>query len=170
MDMDTKEQIAAASSQLDRVLGFFPRADSKISALFALNVGMLTVLVLNFSAKDVDAWHLMLLGGLVVVGLGASLVLLYTASFPQLAGGEQSLVYFREIAKRTESNFIEETKQCDPKKQLADLLGQVWRNSQILRMKYDRTKWAFIATAVTLPVWLAQLLLAGIAHANFIVR
>jgi hypothetical protein len=170
MDMDSSERIAAASSQLDRVLGFFPRVDNKISALFAVNVGMLTVLVLNFSAKDVYVWYLVLLGVLVVLGLGASLVLLYTASFPQLAGGEQSLVYFREIAKRTESNFIQEARECDPNKQLTDLLGQVWRNSQILRIKYDRTKWAFIATAITLPIWLAQLLLAGIDHANFIVR
>jgi phage protein U len=34
--------------------------------------------------------------------------MLYRGSFPNLKGGESSLVYFREIAKRREHHFIEE--------------------------------------------------------------
>ena len=41
-----------ASVQLDRVLGFFPRVESKASALFAVDTGMLALLALNLRMGD----------------------------------------------------------------------------------------------------------------------
>ena len=38
--------------------------------------------------------------------IAASLWFLYRVAFPALDGGHESLIYFREIAKRTESSFI----------------------------------------------------------------
>ncbi|MCR6643376.1 MAG: hypothetical protein NVV62_01955 [Terricaulis sp.] len=51
------ETISEANTQFDRVLGFVPRIDSKASALFAMNTGVLTVGTLNFRASDLGVWY-----------------------------------------------------------------------------------------------------------------
>ena len=93
--------------------------------------------------------------------------MLYRGGFPNLAGGEGSLVYFREIAKRTEHKFIEEFSAQSEKHHANDLLGQVWRNSQILSIKFDCLKLAFAFMALAIVPWLVSIFLFaayGTAH------
>jgi len=168
--MNNEELLEAASTQLDRVLGFFPRVETKISALFAVDVAMLALLALNASANDLSVWYLALLFGLSTLALVASIWFLYEASFPQLKGGDSSLVYFKEIARRTEANFIKEMRAADLKAYVDDLLGQVWRNSEILNAKFHGVRWAFICTAAAVPVWFVALIIASIQHAELVVK
>jgi len=57
-------------------------------------------------------------------------------------------VYFREIAKRTEAKFIDEFLAQDETVYVKDVLGQVWRNSQILDEKFNHLKRAFVFMAL----------------------
>jgi len=83
---------------------------------------------------------------------------LYQEAFPALDGGEDSLVYFRPIAGRTETNFRDAwLKQAD-EQHLSDLLGQIWRNSVILKKKFDHIRWAFIFLACALLPWAISLI------------
>jgi hypothetical protein len=134
--MEKNTLLEAASTQLDRVLGFFPRVETKISALFAVDVAMLALLAINASAKDGSVWYLALFYGLAVLALGVSIWFLYQASFPRLEGGGNSLVYFKEIARRTEASYIKEMRGCEVDHFADDVLGQVWRNSEILTAKF----------------------------------
>lgn len=168
--MNNEELLEAASTQLDRVLGFFPRVETKISALFAVDVAMLALLAVNASKNDTAIWYLALFYGLSVAAIGASIWFLYQASFPQLKGGDSSLVYFKEIARRTEANFIKEMRAVETKAYGDDLLGQVWRNSEILTAKFHGVKWAFICTAAAVPVWFLALVIASIQHAQLVVK
>jgi hypothetical protein len=148
---------AASKDQLNLVLGFFSRVDSKLSVLLAIDTGMLAVLGTN--APPVQALSVgMAVAALAAVALlGASIVFLYRGAFPSLKGGEASLVYFREIAGRTEHQFIEQFRRQDDEQHVGDLLGQVWRNSEILSAKFDALKVAFTLLAIALVPWVAAL-------------
>ncbi|WP_334150071.1 Pycsar system effector family protein [Hyphomicrobium sp.] len=160
----------AATDQLDRVLAFFPRVDTKISALFAVDVAMLALLAVNARLTDLQIWYLVLAYILSVAALGTSVWFLYRASYPVLDGGHQSLVYFREIARRTEATYLKEMCACSDTAFTDDLLGQVWRNAEILTLKFDAVKWSFISTALALPTWFVALAAASAHHAELIVR
>lgn len=108
----------------------------------------------------------MIITAVVTTGLvGASIVMLYRGSFPRLTGGQGSLVYFREIAGRTEHKFIDEFKAQSDEHHANDLLAQTWRNSEILRMKFNCLKYAFILLAVAILPWLVTVALFT-AHRN----
>lgn len=73
--------------------------------------------------------------------------------FPDLAGGHGSLIYFRQIAANTEANYIQRFKDRNDGEHLNDLLGQVWRNSEILKLKFDAVKLAFNLLVLSLMSW-----------------
>ncbi len=150
------EERDVAAQQLDRVLAFFPRADAKGSVVLAVDTGMLAVLASNCPALSAFDWW-MLIPLLPLALLSISLCHLYLGAFPSLKGGEESLIYFREIAKKREQPFIDAFIAQSEAAYLKDLLGQVWRNSQILRMKFDHLTSAFNFMALALVPWLASL-------------
>lgn len=158
-----------ADKQLDRILGFFPRVDTKGSFIFAMNTGLLALLALNLRLDDLRNWFLAIPAAAVLLIVGSSFYFVYLGSFPYLKGGADSLIYFREIAKRTEATFIDEFLAQNEDAQTRDLLGQVWRNSEILKMKYDATKIAFVLTALALIPWTIFLAAAAIFHSGGLV-
>ena len=98
------------------------------------------------------------MGGFALLN-GLSLWRLYQGSFPQLEGGNDSLIYFREIAKRTEVQFVEEFNKIFADTLAKDLSGQVWRNSQILSQKFDHLVWAYRFMGFSVIPWVAALAL-----------
>lgn len=157
------EQPAVAAQQLDRVLSFFPRADSKGSVVLAVDTGMLAILAGNCPAVTAFDWW-MLLPLLPLVLLGISLCRLYLGAFPNLKGGEESLIYFREIAKKREQPFVDAFIAQAEAAYVKDVLGQVWRNSQILKMKFDHLSSAFNFMALAIVPWLGSLVLFSIHY------
>lgn len=154
--MDDKERIDFSRNQLDRVLAFFPRVDSKASIVLGVDVGMLAILAAN--APPLRAFDWRVLWAVVPVGLiMVSIWHLYYGAFPRLEGERRSLTYFRSIAERTEASFIEEFIAQKEDALLKDLLGQIWGNSEILKMKYDHLKWAFLMLAISILPWVAVL-------------
>lgn len=115
-------------------------------------------------------WYLTALGIIAFVALCGSIWFLYRASFPQLQGGASSLIYFHEIAKRTESTYLAEMKDADAEMLATEMLAQVWRNSEILRDKFIGVKHAFICSAVAVPFWFLALLFASMQHAALVVK
>src|SRR5690349_2382623 len=105
--MDNKQLVEAARDQLDRILGFFPRADAKGSVILAVDTGMLALLASNAPGlKQLEGY--MIFAIIPVILIAISLFHLYLGAFPRLDGGAQSLIYFRTIAQATESNFIDQ--------------------------------------------------------------
>ena len=61
--MTTEQRIDLAKDQLDRVLGFFGRVDSKASVVLAIDTGMLAYLVAHADTKPSSAnWPLCSMG------------------------------------------------------------------------------------------------------------
>jgi hypothetical protein len=141
-----------ALEQLNLVLGFFPRVESMITVVLGIDLAMLGVLATQLPVYAELSW-LALVTLIPGALLAASIVCLYAAAFPRLEGGNQSLVYFREIAARTEANFVHEFAGQQRGEYVRDVLGQVWRNAQILTKKYDSLKLAFVWLAWAVFPW-----------------
>jgi hypothetical protein len=149
-------RIDAARDQLNRTLTFFGRVDSKASVIFGINAGLLAVLATRAFPYNALRWEIMPIGATLVL-LGVSFWHLYAEAFPALDGGENSLLYFREVAKRTEATYIDAWKETTDEQYLSDVLGQVWRNSVILSQKFNHVKWAFNSLALAIVPWLVSL-------------
>jgi hypothetical protein len=165
--MENKQLVDLARDQLNRVLGFFPRVDAKISVLLSVAIAMLALLAGKAPVQQLQ-WNSgpALVATLAFALIALNLFLLYQASFPRLAGGRLSLLYFREIAKRKETAFIAEFAEQSEETYLKDLLAQVWRNSEILKRKYDYIKYSFIVLLCSLPPWLIALALFASMTSN----
>ena len=155
-----------AKEQLNLVLGFFTRADSKASVVLAVDTGMAGYLASHLSLQgSLSTWEV--LAPLVTFSLiGHSLWQLYRGAFPNLEGGSNSLVYFREIARRTEAKFIEEFAAQSESEYAREILGQAWRNSQILADKFNRLRVAFIFMALAVVPWVISLAQFAIQQAH----
>jgi len=156
--MKISDRIAAARDQLNRTLTFFPRVDGKASVVFAINTSMLALLATRAHPYSQLRWEAVPVSATLIL-LAISYWFLYCEAFPTLEGGEQSLLYFREVAKRTETNYLAEWSNVTEEKYLEDLVGQVWRNSQILRQKFDDLRIAFTCLALAVGPWLVSLAL-----------
>src|SRR5690606_33339647 len=150
--------------QLDRVLGFFPRVEARINALFGVNTLILAVSALNISLPDLAFWYVSVPGALLLAGLVTSYVFLFNANFPDTRGGQGSLVYFAEIRKRTEAGYLNDLAACSDAQFRDDLVGQIWRNSDILCCKYEAVKKAIIATALSIIPFVCFLAATATIH------
>jgi hypothetical protein len=157
--MEKDKLVSASKATLDLVLGFFPRVDAKFSVILAINTGMLAFLATSAPPIGAFSRWMEVFGGITIVLVVVSFLLLYAGSFPNLKGGEASLIYFREIAKHREQKFVQEFSKQSERQYADDLLCQVWRNSQILTMKFDCLKRAFIFMALAIPAWIVTLFL-----------
>ncbi|ARP99677.1 Pycsar system effector family protein [Pseudorhodoplanes sinuspersici] len=143
------DRFQVATNQLDRILGFFPRVESKATFLFALDVAALTFMAVNVHRDDIGVWYIILPCAIGSGLLVTSIYYTYRCIFPNLSGGAASLFYFREIAHRTEAKFMSEFIAQSKDQLMNDVLGQVWRNSEILKMKFDAVKVAFALSALS---------------------
>jgi hypothetical protein len=108
-------------------------------------------------------WEL-LPAGVTLLLIALSLWHVYKEGFPSLDGGEESLLYFREVATRTEAKYLEAWKAMTDDQYLADLLGQAWRNSVILTQKFDHIRLALTWLALAIPFWLGSLVILSFAR------
>ena len=90
--MNQTELLKTANEQLNRILSFFPRAETKSSILLGINTAMLAMIAQKFSTfLRFDYWILIIFAPILLNGI--SLWCLYKSSSPQLKGGHDSLVY-----------------------------------------------------------------------------
>jgi hypothetical protein len=155
--MKAENLYPASKDQLNLVLSFFSRVDTKLSVVLAVDTGMLAVLGSDSPPLKAYSSLMLVAATLTVFLLALSIIFLYRGAFPTLKGGHSSLIYFREIAQRTEHKFIEEFKAQTDEQHVNDVLGQVWRNSEILKIKFDSLKIAFTLLALAIIPWIVSL-------------
>ena len=150
--------------QLDRLLAFFPRIDSKASALLAVTFAQIGVGALNLEAKDFTKWWIA--GPSAFFGLAVAWVMLnlYRCAYPHLEGGHGSLIYFNEISKLREAEFVDRFKALSQKAFIADLTGQIWRNAEVLSCKYRYLKRATIGAILSLIPWTLLVTATSLTH------
>lgn len=142
-----------ASEQLDRILTFFARVDSRASMLFAANSAILGVLAARVDVKHLEDWQISVPAALSLIAIVYSFGSLYLCAYPNTRGGNGSNVFFGSIARKTESAFVDEFRRLSEEEWLRDLAAQIWRNSEILCLKYKFLKNAMISTTLGLIPW-----------------
>ncbi|QHO77614.1 hypothetical protein ACH79_38225 [Bradyrhizobium sp. CCBAU 051011] len=152
---------ARSEKQLDRVLGFFPRVEAKASFLFAVNTGMLGFVALNMRKEDFEHWYVIALALAFLALAVASIVYVYRCVFPHLVGDDNSMIYFRSIAKQSAKEFGERFTSRTDIDHVNDVTEQIWRNSTILREKFDFLKCAFMLTMLSIVPWVATMAAAA---------
>lgn len=143
---DDRHRLEVAERQLALVQSFIPRLDSKVSALFAIVSAQLAVAALNLTAADLPKWYVTIPLTVFLSMIAWTYLNLYRCAFPHLDGGQASLVYFAEIAKRRESDFVTQFMDVSVTDLTNDICGQIWRNSEIVTCKFkylkSATQWA----------------------------
>jgi hypothetical protein len=153
-----------AERQLDRIQSFFPRIDTRASALFAIAVGELAIAAVNVQFDDFKLWYVAVPAALFALLIIAAFVFLYLCAYPSLKGGTNSLIYFREIAKLTEAEYVRRYTSYVHTDRLNDLSGQIWRNAQIASLKYEHLKSATVLLIASIIPWIATLLATSLTH------
>lgn len=146
------ERLQAAWNQLNLVLGFFPRVDTRLSAVLALDLGMLALAGERWSSHDAS-WRLIACSAAFAIPICASFYHLWDAIVPDRRGGTYSVVFFRSIASLQESEFRRRYMNMSSAELACDLLEQAWRNSKVLECKFTALRKACIAMAIAVPLW-----------------
>jgi len=159
--MDDDQHVAAAWSQLNLVLEFYSRIDTKAAVVLGLNLGMIAVLSARMERvlSDGPAWIWLLLFAclaLVVV----SCFHLYRCTVPDRKGGTNSLIFFGTIAQLSESEFLNACRGRSHTELIDDLLEQTWRNSKILQRKFDGLEQAYKLMIAAAVPWTIALFIA----------
>lgn len=149
------DRVNAAWQQLNLVLGFFPRVDTKLSVVLGINLGILTVMATRLAHPDGLTPLIAALGGIFLMSLVISFWHIWHGYFPDLRGGTASLIFFLSISKMAESEFRRACALRDLGDLEGDILDQCWRNSKILACKFDSLRRAYFATLVSIIPWMA---------------
>jgi hypothetical protein len=155
--------LEVAERQLDRIQSFFPRIDSRVPALFAVGVGQVAIATLNLNASNINEWWVALPGAFFLVGMAIVGWNLYRCAFPHLAGGIRSLVYFNEIAKLSEGHFLERYSTVSEADYRRDVISQIWRNSEIVALKFGYIRTATQFTMVSFVPWLILMICTAVS-------
>lgn len=160
---------AISAQQLDRVLGFFSRVETKAAFVFALDTTLLATTATNLELADLYLCAAAL-PAMVTCGLaGASIYYVYQCYFPHLRGhSSPSLIYFGDIARLKEADFVDQFRKLDEDTYVSDLLGQVWRNSEILRIKFDAVATALQLAIFAMVPWITFLIASTVTHAHMV--
>jgi hypothetical protein len=155
--MNAHEHYSLAWDRLQHVLASFDRVDTKLSVVLGVNIALLGVLTTQMeSLKEISilGWAAI---GIYAVLSAFSCLFLYRGSFPQLHGGEGSLIYFAQIAKRAPATFATEFRGQTPEFLLEDVLEQLRNNAAIATAKYRYLCLAYRLMAWSLVPWVAAL-------------
>jgi hypothetical protein len=159
-----------ARDQLTMILSFFSRVDAKLSTILAIDTAMLASMSAGIPPLHQLSVLLMLPFGVAAGLLVGSYYCLYRGGFPNLKGGHSSNVYFKDIAARNESRFVDDYKNQSWEALRLDLLSQIWRNSEILTEKFRYLRFAFVCMAFAAVPWVLSLALFAMERGQFAVQ
>lgn len=143
----------AATSQLNLVLGFFVRVESRLALMLGVDLSMLAFLASHAPpASELGARYYLAL--VPVFFIAGSLVHVWLGFFPKLDGPKQSLVYFGTLSARPESEYIAAFRALSDDEYISDLLSQTWHNARILTEKFVHLKLAFRWMLFAILPWL----------------
>lgn len=141
------------------MLDWIGRFDNKSSVLLGLNLGMLALLLSH--APTFDQWTKLMWGTAILslIALGLCFFSIYLSNFPRTTGPEDSFFYFGSITNMSCEDYQKEFSSRTDEQHLDDLLSQTHRNAQILTIKFEHLKAAYLMLLMGLIPWALTLLL-----------
>jgi hypothetical protein len=147
------DEIAVLESNLARQLAWIAAADAKTGPVLTVNTAALGALAAV--ALPLGAWTVAqsFFGVAAVVLLALSFIHVFVASFPRTDGPVGSMVFFGEITRRSEAEFLAAMAPLDPEAYRVDLARQCYRNAQIAGQKFRHVKLATTFLLLALIPW-----------------
>lgn len=151
--MSVKEQLGLAEKNLEYLLEWVGRFDSKSSVILGIDTGMLGVLATFAPAKNL--WDSLMIGFAVlsIILLLISLLFVYLGNYPRLKGPSESLFYFGSICRKCFNQYQQEFSKRSTEEHLKDMLEQCHRNSEILNQKFKYLKWSYRLLLIGVIPW-----------------
>ena len=141
--LSSKEQLSLAEKNLEILLEWVGRFDSKSSVVLGIETGMLGVLAASAPVPNLWTCIMILLTAPSIVFISMSLLFIYLSNYPRLKGSDNSLFYFGSICKHTLEKYKQEFSKRSAEEQLKDILEQCHRNSEIISKKFYWLRWAY---------------------------
>ncbi|UYY79576.1 Pycsar system effector family protein [Sphingomonas sp. R1] len=156
--MTDTERLNFALGHLDRIQALQGRVENRGAALLALNLAMASITAANLTRPILATlWAGVAL--LALAAIGVAFVSLIMVSYSHLANKVRpSLLFFGDIARIESDVYISQAKGASTEDLVEDALCQIWRNSEILMLKFARTQRAFVATCCAIILWMGFLL------------
>ncbi len=151
--MGIQAQIDAAEKNLERLIDWVGKFDTKASILLGIAIGMSGFLVTL--APPVSEWNITtyVVTTLSFALLLVTVMLISLATFPHTKSNNDSLLFFGTIPRHKTDEYVNAFGNQSPEVYLKDLLIQCHTNSQILNRKFSRLKWSYGTLTITLVPW-----------------
>lgn len=154
------DRVQILSTQLDRLLGFFPRNDARGALLLGVDLALASFLIVNYPFDRADPVAAGLcLASLLFAGLSCGVLL--PVFFPDTRGGAtRSTLYFRDIAATPVEDYQARIAGITDEELVRDLVCQIHRNAEILDRKHRHVRRALALALSAVPplllllVWL----------------
>ncbi len=142
------------NTSLERQLNWIAAADSKVPAVFGINMAMLAILCAL--CPTASGWSIpqAIISSIAGIGLVGSVVFLGLVTFPRLSGPKGSMIFFGGIVQFAEDVFVDKILGGPKKEAQSDLAHQIYRNAEIASQKYANVKWAMWLMYGSSPFWL----------------
>lgn len=149
-----KDRLKTAQWILERNLAWIAAADAKVAIIVTINIAMLGGLAGTFGCSDSHRNYLAYLSCVVAVVLSCSGVFSAAmAMFPRTDGPEKSLLFSVPVARMNLPDYQAALKDCSDELLLEDWAGQVHRNAEIAKIKFEWVRLAMIWSFLSFPAW-----------------
>ena len=161
-----EKRLQSHYESLSRAIGFTRAADTKVGPVLALQVALAGTLaarmeglweILTGSSGTGVAVAVSVLLALYGTLLLTSIVLAVIVYVPRNPRTGESLIYFEDIAALSVEKFSEQSRAMDADEIERQLLQQVHAVSEVASTKMKWARWAYIAGAPSVVLWVVLL-------------
>lgn len=151
--MEKKEQIQCAEKNLERLLEWVGKFDTKSSIILGIDTGMLAVLISFMPQLAMWGLSLAISTILTVATFSLSLFFIFLSSYPRTKAPSRSLIFFGTISEFSFNDYKKIFCERNNKDYLNDLLEQCHRNAEIISTKFKNLKLAYCMLLIGIIPW-----------------
>jgi len=153
--MENRNSSSQAWSQLQLVLDIFPRTDTLVGALLAIDIAMVAFFFSRWPDAASATPAMVIVTVIYALCSGLTFMEIYRCAFPNVEKNGTSVVFFGAVAgEKSFSDYSKKFTALDDSAFTEQVLEQVWRNSIILAAKFERLKAAMRWLLASLPAWI----------------
>lgn len=137
-----ERKLEMAKWVFEKQLGWNAAVEIKTGVIVTLNLAVISGLAALFIEVDQPTAAQYCLSSIALICPIVALCLAAKSVSPQLAGPNNSLLYFGRIGEKDRHVYVEEFGRASESDLLTDVLEQTHRNAEIVRSKYLYIRWA----------------------------
>ncbi len=159
--MTKTEHIAAAEKNLDRLLEWVSRCDSKTVIILGIVTALSGVFVTFIGSTHVWTYWKQVVAVSTALFLLLEFACIFSGNIPRTRGptGPPSLLFFETIAETGVEEYEKAFSSQTEDEYFVDLIKQCHRNAEIVSLKFQSLTWAYRLLVLVLAFWTMSLYL-----------